>query len=258
MPLILTPIPAIPLIKPGDDLTNILVQKAKDACIQPEDGDIWVLAQKIVSKSENRYINLGQVVPSTRAYDIANRTGKDPRFVELVLRESKSVLREKPGALIVEHKNGFICANAGIDHSNVEGTNEGDGKPEDWYLLLPENSDESSKRIRIRLESAFNMRFGVMIIDSHGRAWRNGTVGTTIGLSGVPGVVDLRDKPDIFGYHLQITQVGAADELAAGASLVMGQAAEMQPVVLARGFPYPLREASLQELLRPEVEDLFR
>lgn len=256
MSLTLTPIPGIPLIKPGDDLVNIIAQKAKDSSLRLKNGDIWVLAQKIVSKSENRLFNLIEVVPSARAFEIANRTKKDPRFVELVLRESKSILREVPGALIVEHNNGFICANAGIDHSNVEGSKE--KNPEDWYLLLPKNSDESARQIRIGLENLFNLRFGVMIIDSHGRAWRNGTVGTTIGISGVPGLVDLRGKPDIYGYRLQITQIGAADELAAAASLVMGQAAEMQPVVLVRGFPYPLRDACINELLRPEDEDLFR
>ncbi len=258
MALILTPIPDIPLIKPGDNLANIIAQKATDAILEPKDGDIWVLAQKIVSKSENRLINLGQIVPSARAFEVANRTKKDPRFVELVLRESRKVLREKPGTLIVEHKNGFICANAGIDHSNVVGIDVNGSNPEDWVLLLPENSDDSAARIRVGLEKNFNKRFGVLIIDSHGRAWRNGTVGTTIGLSGMPGLVDLRGRPDIFGFRLQITQVGAADELAAAASLVMGQAAEMQPVVLVQGFPYPLREANLNELLRPEMDDLFR
>lgn len=258
MALIVTPIPDIPLIKPGDNLANIIAQKATDAILEPKDGDIWVLAQKIVSKSENRLINLGQIVPSARAFEVANRTKKDPRFVELVLRESRKVLREKPGTLIVEHKNGFICANAGIDHSNVVGIDVNGSNPEDWVLLLPENSDDSAARIRAGLERNFNKRFGVLIIDSHGRAWRNGTVGITIGLSGLPGLVDLRGRPDIFGFRLQITQVGAADELAAAASLVMGQAAEMQPVVLVRGFPYPMREANLNELLRLEMDDLFR
>lgn len=243
------------MIKPGDDLASILIHSTKAANISPCEGDIWVLAQKIVSKSENRLVNINQVVPSTRAFEIANKTRKDPRFVELVLRESNEILREKPGALIVEHHCGFVCANAGIDHSNVESNQ---GTPEDWFLLLPENPDQSAKRIRNSLEEAFHLRFGVLIIDSHGRAWRNGTVGTTIGLSGMPGVVDLRGRPDLFGFRLQITQVGVADELAAAASLVMGQADESQPVILANGFPYPLREGSLSELIRPREQDLFR
>jgi coenzyme F420-0:L-glutamate ligase/coenzyme F420-1:gamma-L-glutamate ligase len=255
MSLTLTPIPGMPMIKPGDDLADIIGNSVKAAGIQPQNNDIWVLAQKIVSKSENRLVNLNQVMPSKRAFEIANKTRKDPRFVELVLRESNCVLREKPGALIVEHRTGFICANAGIDHSNVEG----DGREtEDWYLLLPESSDDSARRIRLKLENAFKLHFGVLIIDSHGRAWRNGTVGTSIGFSGVPGLVDLRGRRDLFGYKLKITQVGAADELAAAASLVMGQADESQPVVLARGFPYPLRDGGISELIRQKEEDLFR
>ncbi len=255
MSLTLMPIPGIPLIEQDDDLAEIIIEAVKTANISPEDGDIWILAQKIVSKSENRLVNIKHIIPSARAFEIANKTRKDPRFVELVLRESKNVLREKPGTLIVEHHCGFICANAGIDHSNVEAA---EGDSEDWYLLLPEDSDESASRIRAGLEQTFKMHFGVLIIDSHGRAWRNGTIGTTIGISGLPGIVDLRGKQDLFGYKLKITQIGAADELAAAASLVMGQADECQPVVLARGFPYPLREGNLNELIRPKNEDLFR
>jgi coenzyme F420-0:L-glutamate ligase / coenzyme F420-1:gamma-L-glutamate ligase len=255
MSLLLTPVPGLPLVKPGDNLADVIAQSVRASGLEPKEGDIWILAQKIVSKAENRLINISRVIPSARAFEIANKTKKDPRFVELVLSESNKVLRTKPGALIVEHHCGFVCANAGIDHSNVS---SGEGNPEDWFLLLPENADDSARRIRAGLEKAFNCRFGVLIIDSHGRAWRNGTVGTTIGLSGLPGVVDLRGRPDLFGYRLQITQIGAADELASAASLVMGQADEGLPVVLAHGFPYPLREGILSELIRPEEEDLFR
>jgi coenzyme F420-0:L-glutamate ligase / coenzyme F420-1:gamma-L-glutamate ligase len=256
MSLSLTPIPGIPLIKPGDNLADILVRATREVKLKPRNGDIWILAQKIVSKAENRLVNLNQITPSSRAFEIANRTRKDPRFVELVLRESKEILRQKPGALIVEHNCGFICANAGIDHSNVEGLEQ--GSSDDWVLLLPEDSDRSASQIRTRLQEIYKMRFGVLIIDSHGRAWRNGTVGATIGISGLPGLVDLRGKADMFGYKLQITQVGVADELAAAASLVMGQADERTPVVLARGFPYTLREGSISELIREREEDLFR
>lgn len=255
MSLSLMPVAGIPLIKPGDDLASIIIQTVRNTDIVPQDGDIWVLAQKIVSKAENRLVRISQVIPSARAFEIANRTKKDPRFVELVLRESREVLRQKPGTLIVEHIKGFICANAGIDHSNVEPVDE---NADDWYLLLPEEPDQSAAVIRNRLEKEFHLRFGVLIIDSHGRAWRNGTAGVAIGISGLPGLVDLRGESDIFGYKLQITQVGVADELAAAASLVMGQASERKPVVIARGFPYPLREASMSEIIRPKEEDLFR
>lgn len=253
--MILTPLTGIPLVQPGDNIAEFIQDELRRLQIKLETGDVFVIAQKIVSKSEGRLVNLTQVTPSREAIDLAGRVQKDARFVELVLRESQSVLRTRSGTLIVEHKLGFVCANAGIDHSNVQGLW---GNPDDWVLLLPENPDLSANLIRKELEKADNVCLGVMIIDSHGRAWRMGIVGATIGLSGVPGLVDLRGVPDLFGYQLRITQVAAADELAAGASLLMGQAAERSPVVHVRGFPYPLRESSLRELIRPKNEDLFR
>jgi coenzyme F420-0:L-glutamate ligase/coenzyme F420-1:gamma-L-glutamate ligase len=253
--LTLTPLSGIPLIRPGDDLAEIILRSLAAANIDLADGDVLVLAQKIVSKAEGRMVNLGKILPSPAAIDLARDVEKDPRLVELVLQESNLVLRKRPGTIIVEHRLGFVCANAGIDHSNVHGEA---GAPEDWVLLLPKDADASAQGIRQRLETASGARLGVLIIDSHGRAWRMGTVGTTIGLAGMPGVADLRGMPDLFDYHLQITQVGVADELAAAASLVMGQAAEGTPVIHVRGFPYPLREASLGEILRPHEQDLFR
>jgi coenzyme F420-0:L-glutamate ligase/coenzyme F420-1:gamma-L-glutamate ligase len=258
--LTLTSLPGIPLIQPGDDLATLILQTCEQANLQLADGDILALAQKIVSKAEGRLVNLADVEPSTKAVVYAVETEKDPRLVELILRESRDVLRTRPGLIVVEHRLGFVCANAGIDHSNVAPPRADEGeKPDDeWYLLLPEDPDASAAALRARLEAATGARLGVAIIDSHGRAWRNGTVGVCIGLSGLPGVVDLRGEPDLFGYELRVTEVGAADELAAAASLVMGQAAEGTPVVHVRGFPYPLREGSLNELLRPKERDLFR
>lgn len=255
MPLTLTPLPGIPLIQPGDDLAEIIMQSLGREEIVLQDGDILVLAQKIVSKSQGRRVNLATINPSQTALELASQTDKDPRFLELVLRESSEVLRTRPGSIIVEHHLGFVCANAGIDHSNVAGEGSQD---EEWILLLPEEPDNAAEAIRRCLEAASGVRLGVLIIDSHGRAWRLGTVGVSIGLSGLPALVDLRGQEDLFGYKLRITQVGAADELAAAASLVMGQADEGIPVVHVRGFPYPLREASLRELLRPKSQDLFR
>lgn len=254
-PLVFSPIPAIPLIHPGDDLPAILIEKMAAAGMMLQDGDILVLAQKIVSKSENRLVNLNEVTPSPRAIELGGIAEKDPRLVELMLRESRSVLRVRPGTVIVEHKAGFVCANAGIDHSNVEGPY---GKAEDWVLLLPENADESAARIRSSIESQTGAKLGVMIIDSHGRAWRVGTVGVSIGFSGMPGLVDLRGHQDMFGYTLRVTQVAAADELAGSASLVMGQADERVPAVHVRGFPFPLREGKFEELHRPLELDMFR
>jgi coenzyme F420-0:L-glutamate ligase / coenzyme F420-1:gamma-L-glutamate ligase len=260
MPLTLTALPGIPQIHPGSDLGEIILQGLRQAEIILSDGDILVLAQKIVSKAEGRIVHLGQVKPSARAIDLAVHSEKDARLVEWILRESRKVLRVRPGTIIVEHRLGFVCANAGIDHSNVypEPDREAEAPREDWILLLPQNPDASAEALRLNLENAYGVKIGVMIIDSHGRAWRLGTVGVAIGLSGMPGLVDLRGEPDLFGYRLRITQVGAADELAAAASLMMGQAAEGTPVIHARGFPYPLRQASLGELLRPEAEDMFR
>jgi coenzyme F420-0:L-glutamate ligase/coenzyme F420-1:gamma-L-glutamate ligase len=261
MPLTLLPIPKIPLIQPGDDLAVILLEALENAHLSLEDGDILVLAQKIVSKAEGRQVDLNTVTPSAAALELARQADKDPRLCELILRESNEILRVRPGTVIVEHRLGFICASAGIDHSNVnapEAVEASATRPEDWVLLLPEDPDRSALEIRRRLKLLTGNRLGVMIIDSHGRAWRNGVVGTCIGLSGLPGVVDARGKPDLFGYHLRITFIAVADELAAAASLVMGEAAEGTPAVLVRGFPYPLREGSLKELLRPKEQDLFR
>jgi coenzyme F420-0:L-glutamate ligase / coenzyme F420-1:gamma-L-glutamate ligase len=255
MTLTLTPLPGIPLVRPGDDLAALVLAALAQAQIVLQDGDILVLAQKIVSKAEGRLVNLADVTPSPRAGALAAQTGKDPRIVELVLQESREVLRVRPGTMIVEHRLGFVCASAGIDHSNVHGE---EGQPEDWVLLLPLDPDASAQAVRQGLETTGKVRLGVLIIDSHGRAWRIGTVGTAIGVAGMPALVDMRGWPDLFDYHLQITQVGAADELAAAASLVMGQAAEGTPVVHVRGFPFPLREGSLKELLRPKEQDMFR
>ncbi|NPA93487.1 MAG: coenzyme F420-0:L-glutamate ligase [Chloroflexi bacterium] len=250
-PLTLTPLPGIPFIRRGDDLAEIILHAISRARLNLEDGDIFVVAQKVVSRAEGRLVDLRTVTPSAEAEALAAKVEKDPRLVELILRESAEVLRAAPGVLIVEHKLGFVCANAGIDHSNVCGDDE-------CVLLLPEDPDASADQLRRRLEEATGKRLGVLINDSHGRAWRLGTVGVAIGVSGVPALVDVRGRHDLVGRELRITQIGAADELAAAASLVMGQAAEGIPVVHARGFPYPLRESRLQELIRPKEKDLFR
>jgi coenzyme F420-0:L-glutamate ligase / coenzyme F420-1:gamma-L-glutamate ligase len=261
MTLTLTPLPGIPLIHPGCDLAAILESALQRAQINLEDGDILILAQKIVSKAEGRMVNLVNITPSPRAIELSELSEKDPRLVEVILSESKEVLRVRPGTIIVEHKLGFISASAGVDQSNASQDPwliEKDGLPGEWVLLLPEKPDQSAQQIREQLQKNSGKDLGVMIIDSHGRAWRLGTVGMAIGISGLPGLVDLRGNPDLFGYQLKITLVGAADELAAAASLVMGQAAEGTPAVHGRGFPYPLREGSLKELLRDRESDMFR
>ena len=253
--LSLTPLSGIPFIRQGDNLADMILHFLPENDIALEDHDILVVAQKIVSKAEGRAVNLATVTPSQPAIELASQTEKDPRFVELVLQESSQVLRTRPGTIIVEHRLGFVCANAGIDHSNVAG---GGSAAEEWVLLLPVEPDVSADLIRKVIETRTGKQIGLLIIDSHGRAWRNGTVGVAIGISGLPGLQDLRGQPDLFGFTLRITQVGVADELAAAASLVMGQAAEGTPVVHVRGFPYSLREGSLHELIRPKEQDLFR
>lgn len=253
--LVLTPLTFVPLVKPGDSLEQLVLDCLDHNQITLQDGDILVVAQKIVSKAEGRLVNLAQVQASPAAVELAQKAEKDPRLMELLLQESNQVLRVRPGSVIVEHRLGFVCANAGIDHSNVAGE---DSSGNEWVLLLPEDPDASARRLRDFLQQAFCQQVGVGIIDSHGRAWRLGTVGVMIGLAGIPGLIDLRGISDLFGYHLRITQLGAADELAAAASLVMGQADEGTPLVHVRGFPYTLREGSLQELLRPKDQDLFR
>lgn len=267
MPLTLTPLLNIPLIRHGDNLADIVLNSLQENNIELQDNDIFVFAQKIVSKSEGRAVNLATVTPSQRAVELAKQTEKDPRVVELILQESNEVLRTRVGAIIVEHKLGFVCANAGIDHSNVDNRSDDFSRPtqatedntsEDWVLLLPADPDRSAETMRSDIQSKSGKRIGCLIIDSHGRAWRNGTVGVAIGVAGIPGLEDLRGKPDLFGFKLQVTTVGVADELAAAASLMMGQAAEGTPIVHARGFPYPLREASLKELIRSKDQDLFR
>jgi coenzyme F420-0:L-glutamate ligase / coenzyme F420-1:gamma-L-glutamate ligase len=255
MALVLTPLAGIPYIEPGDDLGGKIISALEHNKVALKDRDILVIAQKVISKAEGRLVNLAEIQPSARAVNLALETEKDPRMVELILSESRELLRTRPGTIIVEHRLGFVCANAGIDHSNVKG---GHGDPLDWVLLLPVDPDRSADCLRSQLEDRYGVQIGVLIIDSHGRAWRMGVVGTTIGLSGLPGLVDLRGQPDLFGFHLKITQLACADELAAAASLVMGQAAEGMPVVHVRGFPYPLREASFGELLRPRAMDMFR
>jgi coenzyme F420-0:L-glutamate ligase/coenzyme F420-1:gamma-L-glutamate ligase len=247
----LTALPGLPLVRDGDDLGVILREGLGRAEISLQDGDVLVVAQKIVSKSEGRKLDLATIEPSTDARRMAGDLGKDPRLLEVVLRESRRVLRAERGIVIVEHRLGFVCANAGIDHSNVAGE-------ENWVLLLPENPDASAGRIRRSLEAWSGRKIGVLIIDSHGRAWRLGVVGVAIGVSGFPALVDLRGKEDLFGYRLQVTQIGLADEIAAAASALMGQAREGRPVVHVRGVPYPLREGTLSELIRPADQDLFR
>ena len=237
----------------GDSLAVLILEAVQRAGQQVKSGDVVVIAQKIVSKAEGRSVALDDITPSPRAHELAKQAQKDPRLIELILRESREVIRVKPGVVIVEHRLGFVMANAGVDRSNVDMAGL-----ETHALLLPENPDISAARIREEIFAARGVDVGVIINDSFGRAWRNGVTGVAIGVAGVPALVDMRGHADRAGQELKVTQVAAADELAAAASLLMGQADEGLPVVLAQGFPYALRESSVTELIRTREEDLFR
>jgi coenzyme F420-0:L-glutamate ligase/coenzyme F420-1:gamma-L-glutamate ligase len=250
--LALTALPGIPEVVAGARLAELLLGAVARAGERIAAGDILVVAQKIVSKAEGRRVRLTGVTPSPEARELAQAAEKDPRLVELILRESRAVLRLKPGLIIVEHRLGFVMANAGVDRSNVGAADE------ETALLLPVDPDASARRIRAGVRDACGIEVGVVINDSFGRAWRNGVSGVALGVAGIPALVDLRGAADRNGRTLRVTQVAAADELAAAASLVMGQADEGFPAVLARGFPYALRDATAQELVRPRAEDLFR
>ena len=247
--LLLKPLRGIPAVTQGMDLAQLTLAGLEQSGEHVRAGDVLAFAQKIVSKAEGRCIELASVAPSARARTLAKETGKDERVVELILQESSAILRERQGLLIVRHRLGFSLANAGVDASNVDAGH---------VLLLPLDPDASAARIRSDLHARTGIDVGVLIIDSIGRPWRMGTVGTAIGVSGLPALLDLRGQPDLNSRPLESTEIGLADELAAAASLMMGQAAEGTPIVLARGVPYARREGSARELLRPEDKDLFR
>lgn len=249
----LIPLQEFPLVEPGDDLGKMIMQSLRDNCLPLEDGDILVIAQKIVSKAEDRYVHLSEVSPSAEAEELALQTDKDPRQVQLILDESRQVIRSRPGVIIVEHKLGYVHANAGIDKSNIP-SDENDPQ----ILLLPEDSDASAESLRVLLAAEFKTRLAVIVNDSAGRAWRNGTVGIAIGCAGIEAVSDQVGDPDLFGRALEITEVAVADELAAAASFVMGQADEGCPVVLVRGAGWNTSDSGHRPLLRPAEMDMFR
>jgi len=251
--LTLTALTGIKLVEPGDDLGAIAVAAFAANRIVPEPGDVLVVAQKIVSKAEGRYVDVTTVEPSERAVALAAEVGKDPRFVEVVLSESKRVVRHRPGLLIVEHRLGFVMANAGIDHSNLP-TQAGGER----VLLLPQNPDGSALALRTELVDTFGTEISVIICDSFGRAWRKGTVGIALGAAGLPALIDMRGQPDLFGRELLVTETGFADEIAAAAGLLMGQADEAVPMVLVRGLGWSAPEVPAAALIRPAEHDLFR
>lgn len=252
--LTLFALPGLPEVQPGDDVAELIAAALEAAGLALQDHDVLVVAQKIVSKAEDRLVSLDGVVPGERARALARAVDKDPRHVELVLRESKRIVRQRPGVLVSEHRLGLVMANAGIDHSNVV---QG-GEDDEWVLLLPEDPDASSARIRDSLTGSLDVTIGVIIADSVGRAWRIGTTGQAIGVAGLPAVIDLRGDRDRHGRVLRVSEQAVADELAAAASLIQGQADEGLPVVLVRGFRSAAPHQTARALLRPREQDMFR
>ena len=245
----LIPIQGLPAIQPGDDLAALVVERLPEPL---RDGDLFVIAQKVISRAEGRLVRLADVSPSDKAREMAPLAKKDPRLVELILRESNEVLRLHEGVLIVEQRAGWVCANAGIDRSNVP---PGDGQT---AALLPEDADASARRFAARVRELTGRTIAVIVNDSHGRAWREGSVGVAIGVAGLSPLEDERGRRDLYGYELQTSVIGWADEIAAAASLLMGQTDEGQPVVLVRGLRYQPAEGSARDIIRARERDLFR
>lgn len=247
-----TALPGIPLVEPGDDVCGVIKDGLEREEIVLQNGDIIVIAQKIISKAENRYVELSKVVPSARALELAKLIGKDPRHIETVLSESSELVRYRQNVMIVAHRLGFVMANAGIDESNIGP--DGPGR----VLLLPNDPDKTCGDLKRQLDAEFSISIGVIINDSFGRPWRNGVVGVALGAAGLPALESLVGSPDLFGRPMKVTEVAVADELAAAASLVMGQGAEGLPVVHVRGFKSHAPENNAAALCRPKDLDMFR
>lgn len=248
----LTGLGGLPLVEPGDRLAQLLAAELRRLAIVPQDRDILVVAQKIVSKSEGRFVDLRTVEPSPRAIQLAQETGKNARLVEVILSESTEVIRHKKDVLIVAHRQGYIMANAGVDQSNV-----GPGNGE-RVLLLPLDCDSSAASLKLDLDREFGVDFGIVINDSFGRPWRNGVIGVALGAAGIPSLQNLIGKPDLFDRKLRVTEIAIADELAAAGSLLMGQSDEGIPAVHIRGFTRDGATQPASVLVRPKEQDLFR
>lgn len=252
----LVALPGIPVVKPGDDLPTLVRHALDLAEIVLRPGDVVVVTSKLFSRSEGRFVDLATIEPTAEAVSLGAEIGKDPRVVELILRESSSVSRKAKNVLVTRHRLGFVSANAGIDASNAAPVDAPAGSGP-WALLLPEDPDASARRLRERLVEATGVELGVVVTDSFGRPFRVGTVGVAIGVAGLPAVFDQRGRTDLFGRTLEATITALADQIAAAADLVAGQAAEARPVVLVRGIDFPVVESSARELLRDPSTDLY-
>ncbi|MCZ6802389.1 MAG: coenzyme F420-0:L-glutamate ligase [Proteobacteria bacterium] len=251
--LTLHTIPNIPLIKPNDDLANIILHALSSSGHGLENNDIIAVAQKIVSKAEGRLVDLATVKPSGKAIKLAEEINKDPRQIELVLSESKDVIATKPGVIIVEHLSGVILANAGIDHSNVDSSEK-----KELVCLLPKDANKSAKRLMKEIETLSKKQIAIIITDSIGRPWRKGTTGVALGSAGIETIRDLRGEKDMFGRELRVSETAAADSLASAACLLMGEGNNATPVVLIRGYETVISDQDTRQLIRPKDEDMFR
>lgn len=248
----LTTLPGLPMVQTGDDLVQLLLDGLQRAKITLQDGDALVVTSKIVSKAEGRIFEIEDVTPSAEALTLAEQTQKDPRLVELVLQESESVSRTGVNTLIVRHRLGFVSANAGIDQSNVDGT-------EDRVLLLPLDPDKSAEQLHQGLKAATGASVGIVISDSHGRPFRLGNVGTAIGVAGMPALLDLRGQTDLFGRVLRVSVIAYADMVASAANLLTGEGAEGRPVVHLRGLSYPMDvHGQATDLNRASEQNLYK
>jgi coenzyme F420-0:L-glutamate ligase/coenzyme F420-1:gamma-L-glutamate ligase len=245
-------VPDIPMIQAGDDLSAIIFERAQAACLTFEDHDVVVVTQKVISKAGGHSVRLGQVEPSPEALEVAALVRKDARFVEVVLRESRGVMAMRPDLLVVENRLGIICANAGIDRSNIE---QGDDVT---LMLLPQDPDASARAIQEGLQSLSGKRLAVLIIDTLGRPFREGVMGMAIGVAGLDPLIDMRGQTDIFGYVMERTIINRADEIAAAASMLMGQTTARLPVVIVRGATYWPGAGSSRGILREPWKDMFR
>ena len=247
-------VPGLPMIRPGDDLAALIVAGLAAAGEVLHEGDVVVIAQKVVSKAEGRLVRLADVTPSPQALELAPMVGKDPRTIQVVLDDSNAVLRVRRGLLVVEQRSGWVCANAGVDRSNVQPDDE-----TEYLSLLPWDADDSAAAIRQRLTELTGVAPAVIVNDSHGRAWRIGTAGVAIGCAGLPPIWNQRGLHDLFGYELTSSEECIADELAGAASLLMGQSDEGRPVVIVRGYRLPpVPPAPARSIQRPAAMDAFR
>jgi coenzyme F420-0:L-glutamate ligase/coenzyme F420-1:gamma-L-glutamate ligase len=247
-PIEIFPLPGLPEIASGDDLAALIQYAAREAQIAIRRGDIFVVAQKIVSKAEGRVVRLDSIAPSARARSWAEKWGKDPRVIELVLKESKRIVRMDKGVIVSETQHGFVCANAGVDVSNAE-----DGTA----ILLPADPDSSARALLAELEKGFGVRLALIVSDTFGRPWREGLVNVALGVAGMAPLVDYRGQTDAGGKLLQATLIALADELASAAELAMGKSSRI-PVAIVRGISPGTRPGSGADLIRPAARDLFR